>query len=142
VIVPLTSDTKALEQKAKDLCDFERRVKYSFRDKLYLVQALTHASFSLDRSLTPDCYQRLEFLGDAILDFVVTQCLYSQNPHLSPGRLTNLRSALVNNNTFAMIAVKYGFHKNLQHGSPEWFTKIDNFVQKLKDEEEEGNSKV
>jgi endoribonuclease Dicer len=44
---------------------FERRISYKFRDRSYLLQSLTHASYSPNR-LT-DCYQRLEFLGDAVL---------------------------------------------------------------------------
>ena len=44
---------------------FERRIGYKFRDRSYLLQSLTHASYSPNR-LT-DCYQRLEFLGDAVL---------------------------------------------------------------------------
>lgn len=44
---------------------FENSIKYQFRDRSYLLQALTHASYSPNR-LT-DCYQRLEFLGDAVL---------------------------------------------------------------------------
>lgn len=44
---------------------FEEKLKYRFRDRAYLLQAMSHASFSPNR-LT-DCYQRLEFLGDAVL---------------------------------------------------------------------------
>lgn len=44
---------------------FERKLKYQFRDRSYLLQSMTHASYSPNR-LT-DCYQRLEFLGDAVL---------------------------------------------------------------------------
>ncbi|CAF5048596.1 unnamed protein product, partial [Rotaria magnacalcarata] len=48
-----------------------------------------------------DCYQRLEFLGDAVLDYVITRYLYEHPKRHSPGELTDLRSALVNNNIFA-----------------------------------------
>jgi hypothetical protein len=52
---------------------FEERLKYRFRDRAYLLQAMSHASFSPNR-LT-DCYQRLEFLGDAVLGKIIILCL-------------------------------------------------------------------
>lgn len=136
-----SSRPEDLEIATLELEGFEHRIKYEFRNKIYLLQALTHASYA-HNSLTPDCYQRLEFLGDAVLDFVVTECLYSKNQRLSPGELTDLRQALVNNNIFAKIAVEYGYHKYLKQTSPEWFKKIGDFVQKLEDDEEEGKPKV
>ena len=57
------------------------------------------------------CYQRLEFLGDAVLDYLVTSCLFDSERHHSPGALTDLRSALVNNTIFASLAVRNDFHK-------------------------------
>lgn len=125
----------------KELKGFEDSIQYSFNDKMYLLQALTHASYEFN-VLTPDCYQRLEFLGDAVLDFLVTECLYSGNASLSPGQLTDLRQALVNNNIFAKIAVKYNYHKYLKYTSPEWFKKINDFVQQLDDDRKEGKPEV
>ena len=87
------------------LGNFENSIKYNFNSKSYLVEALTHASYQGNR-ITP-CYQRLEFLGDALLDFLVTQHIYFRQENLSPGELTDIRQALVNNNIFAAIAVKY-----------------------------------
>nr|AWH61386.1 putative dicerB [Actinia equina] len=136
-----SSRPEDLENAALELQGFERRINYEFRNKIYLLQALTHASYAHNR-LTPDCYQRLEFLGDAVLDFVVTECLYSRNKRLSPGELTDLRQALVNNNIFAKIAVEHGYHKYLKQTSPEWFKKIGDFVQKLEDDEEEDKPKI
>lgn len=57
------------------------------------------------------CYQRLEFLGDAVLDFLITRHLYYDNVELNPGTLTDLRSALVNNTNFASLVVKHEIHK-------------------------------
>ena len=56
---------------------FEHMVGYVWRDKAYLLQAFSHASFYPNR-LT-DCYQRLEFLGDAVLDYLITRHLYQVN---------------------------------------------------------------
>jgi len=105
---------------------FEHMIGYVWRDKCYLLQAFSHASFYTNR-LT-DCYQRLEFLGDAVLDYLITRHLY-QDPRLhSPGALTDLRSALVNNTIFACLAVRHQFHKFFKHLSPGLQTVCDRFV--------------
>lgn len=110
------------------LAMFEQSLGYSFRDKAYLVQAFTHNSF-YENSVT-DCYQRLEFLGDAVLDYLITRYLYEDPRCHSPGTLTDLRSALVNNTFFASLAVKYDFHKYLMMRSFELYKVIDGFVRK------------
>ena len=115
--------------------NFENSIHYTFRSKLYLLEALTHASYHANR-VTP-CYQRLEFLGDALLDFLVTQHLYFRHAKLSPGELTDIRQALVNNNIFATIAVEYEYNKYLKQMSPRWFKTIENFITRVEDEAEE-----
>ncbi|KAK2567376.1 Endoribonuclease Dicer [Acropora cervicornis] len=113
----------------------ENSIGYRFRSKLYLVEALTHASYHPNRITS--CYQRLEFLGDAVLDFLVTQHLYFRHGKLSPGELTDIRQALVNNNIFAVIAVKKDFNKYLKEMSPTLFKIIENFITFVDDENEE-----
>ncbi|KAK5856936.1 hypothetical protein PBY51_010214 [Eleginops maclovinus] len=107
--------------------NFERKINYTFQNKTYLLQAFTHASYHYN-TIT-DCYQRLEFLGDAILDYLITKHLYEDPRQHSPGVLTDLRSALVNNTIFASLAVKYDYHKYFKAISPELFHVIDDFVQ-------------
>ena len=80
---------------------------------------------------------RLEFLGDAILDYVITRHLYEDSDKYSPGVLTDLRSALVNNNIFAALAVKWNFHKYFKAISPVLFSVIEKFVARQKDKEDE-----
>nr|AUZ94233.1 dicer-1 [Recilia dorsalis] len=104
----------------------ERQLKYRFRDRSYLLQAMTHASYSPNR-LT-DCYQRLEFLGDAVLDYLITRHLYEDARQHCPGALTDLRSALVNNTIFASLAVRHGFHKYFRHLSPGLAEVVERFV--------------
>lgn len=53
----------------------------------------------------------MEFLGDAVLDYLITRFLFEHKKQYSPGVLTDLRSSLVNNTIFASLAVKYNFHK-------------------------------
>uniref|UniRef100_A0A1A8I4D8 ribonuclease III n=2 Tax=Nothobranchius TaxID=28779 RepID=A0A1A8I4D8_NOTKU len=107
--------------------NFEKKINYRFENKAYLLQAFTHASYHYN-TIT-DCYQRLEFLGDAILDYLITKHLYEDPRQHSPGVLTDLRSALVNNTIFASLAVKYDYHKYFKSISPELFYVIDDFVQ-------------
>ena len=83
------------------------------------MQALTHASYTLNK-ITESC-ERLEFLGDAVLDYLVTCYLVTKNQNLTPGQITDMRSALVNNNNLADIAVRNGLHKHLLQQSPELF---------------------
>ncbi|KOC66705.1 Endoribonuclease Dicer [Habropoda laboriosa] len=108
---------------------------YKFHDISYLLQAFTHASYQPNR-LT-DCYQRLEFLGDAVLDYLITRHLYEDARQHSPGALTDLRSALVNNTIFASLAVRCGFHKYFRHLSPGLSVVINRFV---RIQEENGHS--
>ncbi|XP_021927095.1 endoribonuclease Dicer-like isoform X2 [Zootermopsis nevadensis] len=106
--------------------DLERRLDYKFRDRSFLLQAVTHASYSANRAT--DCYQRLEFLGDAVLDFLITCHIYESCGLLTPGELTDLRSALVNNVTFASLTVRNGFHKFMKYTSPKLMDVVDSFV--------------
>ncbi|PWA72681.1 dicer-like 2 [Artemisia annua] len=93
----------------------ESLLNYKFRDASLLVEALTHGSYMLPE--IPKCYQRLEFLGDAVLDYLITVHLYNKYPGMSPGMLTDLRSASVNNDCYAQSAVKVELHKHILHGS-------------------------
>ena len=108
-----------------DYAEIERKINYSFKEKSFLVQALTHASYIGNR-ITPS-YERLEFLGDGILDYLVTCFLYTNggNKEKTPGEITELRSALVQNNAFASIVIKAGLEKHILHESPEIMNKIN-----------------
>ena len=77
--------------------DFEKKIKVTFKDKNLLKQAFTHRSFINENpgaSLSHN--ERLEFLGDAVLELIVTDFLYKKYPQYTEGELTALRSALVN----------------------------------------------
>lgn len=62
-------------------------------------------------------FQRLEFLGDSVLDLLITSHLYQSHIDIDPGMLTDLRSASVNNENFARVAVRHGLYKHLLHSS-------------------------
>ena len=76
----------------------EERIGYSFRQPALLEQALTHRSYSSNN------YERLEFLGDSILNFTVASELFARFPESSEGDLTRLRAGLVKRATLAGIA--------------------------------------
>ncbi|KAJ0169619.1 hypothetical protein K1T71_014804, partial [Dendrolimus kikuchii] len=124
-----------LEQMLSGYDALEKTLQYRFNDRSLLLQALTHASHQRNR-LT-DCYQRLEFLGDAILDYLITRHLYEDPRRHSPGALTDLRSALVNNTIFATLAARHGFHKFFRHMSPGLNEVLTKYV---KIQEENGHS--
>ncbi|CAI4229108.1 unnamed protein product [Auanema sp. JU1783] len=106
--------------------DLEEVIGYRFHDKAYLLQAFTHASYYKNR--ITGCYQRLEFLGDAVLDYMITRFLFEDGRQYSPGVLTDLRSALVNNTIFASLAVKFEFHKHFLAMCPGLHHMIEKFV--------------
>ncbi|XP_073037868.1 endoribonuclease Dicer homolog 2-like [Primulina eburnea] len=105
---------------------FESLLNYSFLDVSLLVEALTHGSYMLPE--IPRCYQRLEFLGDAVLDYLITTDLYNKYPGLSPGLLTDLRSASTNNDFYAQSAVKAGLYKHILYASQDLHRHIVNTI--------------
>ncbi len=85
----------------------ETALSLSFFNKALLQRALTHRSYLNENPTHPlEDNERLEFLGDAILDFVTAEYLYHRFPEISEGRLTNLRSALVRTERLASFAYK------------------------------------
>ncbi|CDW54888.1 Dicer dimer and Helicase C and PAZ and Ribonuclea se 3 domain containing protein [Trichuris trichiura] len=120
-----------------DLSQFENKIGYRFQNKAYLVQALCHTSYSYNRCT--DCYQRLEFLGDAVLDYLITRHLYEDKQAHSPNLLTDLRSSLVNNTIFSSLAVKFKFHQYFMVLNPTLCTKIEKFVTMLETLQQDAN---
>ncbi len=104
-----------------DFTAIESYVGHQFRERSLLVEAITHASRP---SSGVPCYQRLEFVGDAVLDHLITKYLFFSYTDLPPGRLTDLRAAAVNNENFARVSVKHKFHLHLRHGSSALETQV------------------
>lgn len=86
---------------------------YTFRDRELLRKALTHASLADTRIASNE---RLEFLGDAVLGFVVCEYLYENFPDLLEGDLTKIKSAVVSRQTCARVASELGLHELLAIG--------------------------
>jgi len=104
---------------SSSLEEFQQRLGHSFADGNLLRQALTHASFGHEkRQRLPD-NQRLEFLGDAVLQLAVTAELYRRFPELPEGRLTVLRARLVNRHHLQVLAQELGLGDHLILGRGE-----------------------
>lgn len=111
----LIADSAQVEAaQAQDiLARCERRVGYSFRNRSILQAALTHASGAEHRLASNE---RLEFLGDAILGFVVCEMLFHQFPQYLEGELTKVKSVVVSRQTCAKISEALGLQEFLVLG--------------------------
>lgn len=86
------------------LSGLEERIGYTFKDKKLLEQAVTHRSYLNENPEWPVGHnERLEYLGDAVLELVVTEYLYEHYPSTPEGEMTNWRAALVNATMLAGI---------------------------------------
>jgi len=83
----------------KNLDKLEQSLDYHFEDPQLLIEALTHKSYK-----QPYNNERLEFLGDAVLDLVVGEYLFSQFPNYDEGKLSKMRASLVNEEGFTRLA--------------------------------------
>ncbi|KAL0351815.1 UNVERIFIED_CONTAM: Ribonuclease 3-like protein 3 [Sesamum calycinum] len=91
---------------------------YEFRNPSLLRQAFTHCSY-LDQDKTSTAsYERLEYIGDAVLGFFMAKEHYAMYPDLAPGQLTKLRAANVDNEKLARVALKCRLHTFLRHKKP------------------------
>ncbi|MDE6675619.1 MAG: ribonuclease III [Acetatifactor sp.] len=83
-------------REGQDLSLLEERIGYTFKNTELLRQALTHSSFANERRINKTGnYERLEFLGDAVLELVSSEFLYREHSQLSEGNLTKLRASMV-----------------------------------------------
>ncbi|AQK44786.1 dicer-like 103 [Zea mays] len=108
-----------------NISELEELIGYTFKRKGLLLQAFVHPSFNKHSG---GCYQRMEFLGDAVLEYLMTSYLYSAYPDLKPGQLTDLKSLAVNNNSFAYVAVKKSIHRYLIKDSNYLTTAVNKFA--------------
>lgn len=117
---PTTSDQQPAPNSQRDLDAFQHALGYRFGDLNLLRRALTHPSYVNEHpeDRTGD-NQRLEFLGDAVLDFVTGAWVYRQYPDFTEGQMTRLRAALVRTRTLARFARDMGIGEALWLGRGE-----------------------
>jgi len=82
-----------------DYSQLEKRLNYTFKNKQLIIEALTHKSYK-----KPYNNERLEFLGDAVLDLIVGEYLFSKFPNSDEGILSKIRASLVNETGFTLLA--------------------------------------
>src|SRR5512136_1004890 len=93
--------------------ELQERLGYVFRDRSLLQLALTHPSVAHEQGLPVQTNQRLEFLGDAVLQLILTGELYEKFPEVGEGPLTKARAKLVNRRSLAERARQLGLGQHL-----------------------------
>lgn len=106
-----------MEDKLKEL---EAKIGYTFQNKMLLKQALTHSSYANEQKINKHSdYERLEFLGDAVLELVSSEFMYKEYPDLPEGRLTKLRSSIVCEPALAFCARAFSLEQYVYLGKGE-----------------------
>ena len=83
----------------------EQRIGYCFHNKALLKQALTHSSYTNEQKINKtENYERIEFLGDAVLELVSSDFLFREHPDVPEGELTKMRASMVCEPTLAFCA--------------------------------------
>lgn len=96
-----------MQQRALE--ELEIKIGYHFENKLLLRQALTHSSFANEQKVNKfEDYERLEFLGDAVLELVSSEFLFQENKEMPEGKLTRMRASIVCEQALAYCARQFG----------------------------------
>lgn len=105
------------------IMEFENRIGYQFANPDLLVTALTHSSYSNEKRLKKyECNERLEFLGDAVLELISSESIFLSNPKKPEGDLTRIRASYVCEPTLALCARELQLGEYLQLGKGEDMT--------------------
>lgn len=110
---------KDRDPRSGEIDRLEERLRYRFKDRALLERALTHRSFSHERGARRRHYERLEFLGDALLGFVVSAWLWRDDPEAPEGILSRRKQAVVRAETLAAVAADMGIGDALRLGRGE-----------------------
>ena len=107
----------------KNLRELEEIIGYKFKNRHYLEQAMTHSSYANEKNLGKlGCNERLEFLGDAVLELISSDFLYGEFPKVPEGELTKKRASLVCEPSLAYCAREFGLPQFLMLGKGEDMT--------------------
>jgi len=107
--------SRAADEGARARRELAERLRHQFNDEGLLAAALTHRSYANEQGLEAN-YERLEFLGDAVLDLVAAEWLYARYPAATEGRLTRQKSYLVSEPVLAAMADGLGLGELIQLG--------------------------
>lgn len=97
--------------------NLEERIGYKFKDKDLLKKALTHTSYAYEHGVESN--EKLEFLGDSILEFISSIYLFENYSHLKEGEMTKVRATVVCEKSLHKVALKHGFSECLYLGKSE-----------------------
>ena len=100
--------------------ELEKEIGYTFKQKELLKKALTHTSYAYEKKV--DSNEKLEFLGDSILEFISSKYLYQNYPNLKEGEMTKVRATVVCEKSLHKIAQKHNFSDFLYLGKSEQVT--------------------
>ena len=103
----MTTPREISSERAASLVVFQEKIGLTFQSLDLLDEALTHSSYSHDHPNVED-YERLEFFGDAVLKFIISEYLFQNYPKHDEGRLTEIRAVLINARTLELIAEDVG----------------------------------
>ena len=107
-------ETRLSDERRRRLARLEREIGYTFRDKLLLNRALSHRSYAHDNGKgSRGSYERLEFLGDAVVGMIVSEELFRDHPNLMEGGLTKKKSTLVSRSSLAHCSKLIGLEAYL-----------------------------
>ncbi len=100
--------------------DLENRIGYCFKDKTLLMQAITHSSYTNEQKINKQKhYERLEFLGDAVLELVISDFLYHKHLEITEGELSKMRASMVCEQALSFCAKDLEIGSFLQLGKGE-----------------------
>lgn len=126
----LINNSPEASQKLKTLLcgydSFERILQYAFRDRSYLLQAVSHDTFKTN-DLT-DSYQKLALVGDAVLDYIITHHIYSDQRIFTATAMTKILAHILCNAVLSSTAARHQFHNYLRHISSTYQNEITRYA--------------
>ncbi|KFH73137.1 hypothetical protein MVEG_00358 [Podila verticillata NRRL 6337] len=126
-IPPLSSEQQ------RHIDKVQKFLGYSFKNPRLFMEAMTHASSA---RMDSSCYERLEFLGDAVLDFQVVKYYYHKYRDAPPGAITLIKDASVNNQILGALAIQWGLGEFLIHNSEPLASEIQRTIATLEMQKE------
>ena len=97
--------------------EFENNIGYGFKNKKLLIKALTHTSYAYENNVESN--EKLEFLGDSILEFISSKYLYNNYTNLKEGEMTKVRATVVCEESLYKVAIQHNFSDFLNLGKSE-----------------------
>lgn len=113
----------AFDSEKNHIQELEQKIAYVFRDRKLALQAVTHSSYANERKINKiEDYERIEFLGDAVLELVASEYLYGMHEEMPEGQLSRTRAAMVCEPSLAACARDLGLDRYILLGKGEEMT--------------------